>query len=99
LHDLGRRQGITGIPTNGSDDHVGWPAVAGERRRGIGSEVTLAEAAAVSLQASLVMSVSLRGYLLAVRAMSHGYGVYHEHQIISQTHFFEFAIPLKGKIY
>jgi hypothetical protein len=46
----------------------------------------MTRAAAVALTAPIIIPISLRRWLVAGRTMNHGYGVYHKHQLISQTH-------------
>jgi hypothetical protein len=90
LHNMGDRQGITGIPTHGGEDPVSRPAVARESGRGGRRKVTAAWATAVPLTTLLIIPITLRGRLLAGRTSNHGHRVYHKHQLISQT-------PLYGR--
>jgi hypothetical protein len=85
LHHMGSGQWVAGIPPNRSQNHVGRPAVAGEGGRGGSRKVTVARATTIPLSAPFLITVSLRSGLLAGRTMNHGHGVYHTHQLISQT--------------
>src|SRR5215510_10453511 len=82
---MGGRQRITGIPPQGGEDHIRWPAVARESGHGGRRKVATARATAVPLTTLLIISITLRGRLLAERTSNHGHRVYHKHQLISQT--------------
>jgi hypothetical protein len=60
----------------------------------------VARAAAVPLSAPWVIAISFRSWLLARRTMDHKYRVYHEHQLTSQTQFFNTLLtPARERIY
>ena len=71
-------------PTHGHQDHVGWPAVAGERGGGPNREVSAAAYAGEALATMAVMAITSDDDLLAVRAARHATRHY-QHHTMSQT--------------